>query len=236
MLRVDDIQVCYGTTQVLFSVSLQVPAGAAVALLGRNGMGKSTTIKTIVGALRPVSGSVHYGDVRLDRLREYEICRLGFGYVPEGRRIFRHLTVQEQLIAFARSGKSERKSERTWRLAEIYDLFPSLAERRASPGGLLSGGEQQMLAIGRALVTSPELIILDEATEGLAPRVRERIWTVLAELKRRGLSILVVDKNVADVMALVDHAYILEKGRVAWSGTVAELRPEDENQRRLLAV
>jgi branched-chain amino acid transport system ATP-binding protein len=232
MLRVNDIQVCYGPTQVLFGVSLQVPAGAAVALLGRNGMGKSTTIKTIVGALHPVSGIVHYADFRLDRLRDYEICRLGFGYVPEGRRIFRYLTVEEQLIAFARPGEPDR----TWRLAEIYDLFPSLAERRASPGGLLSGGEQQMLAIGRALVTSPKLIILDEATEGLAPRVRERIWTVLAELKRRGLSILVVDKNIADVMALIDHAYILEKGRVAWSGTVDELRPEEESQRRLLAV
>jgi branched-chain amino acid transport system ATP-binding protein len=232
MLRVVDIEVCYGPTQVLFGVSLQVRAGEAVALLGRNGMGKSTTIKTIVGALQPASGSVQYGDVLLDRLRQYQICRLGLGYVPEGRRIFRHLTVEEQLIAFSRPGEPER----IWRLAEIYDLFPSLAERRTSPGGLLSGGEQQMLAIGRALVTSPQLIILDEATEGLAPRVRERIWTVLAELKRRGLSILVVDKNVADVMALVDHAYILEKGRVAWSGTVAELRPQDENQRRLLAV
>jgi branched-chain amino acid transport system ATP-binding protein len=231
-LRVDQIEVCYGPSQVLFGVSLEVPAGSAVALLGRNGMGKSTTIKTIMGALRPARGAVWFGDMRLDRMRDYQICRLGFGYVPEGRRIFRHLTVHEQLVAFARPGEAGR----AWSLAEIYALFPPLAERRASPGGLLSGGEQQMLAIGRALVTAPQIIILDEATEGLAPQVRERIWDVLATLKRRGLSILVVDKNIDDVMALVDHAYILEKGRVAWSGSTAELKPEDEEQRRLLAV
>jgi branched-chain amino acid transport system ATP-binding protein len=232
MLQVDRIEVWYGATQALFGVSLQVPAAAAVALLGRNGTGKSTTIKTIMGALRPAAGAVLYGEQRLDRLKDYQICRLGFGYVPEGRRIFRHLTVQEQLVAFARPGEPER----TWSIPEIYDLFPPLAERRTSPGGLLSGGEQQMLAVGRALVTSPQIIILDEATEGLAPRVRERIWQVLATLKKRGLSILVVDKNIADVMVLVDHAYILEKGRVAWSGTAAELKPDDEEQRRLLAV
>jgi branched-chain amino acid transport system ATP-binding protein len=232
MLRVDRIEVSYGPTQALFGVSLEVPAGSAVALLGRNGMGKSTTIKTIMGALRPQSGAVWFGDDRLDRMRDYQICRLGFGYVPEGRRIFRHLTVQEQLVAFARPGEAGR----AWTLAEIFDLFPPLAQRRASPGGLLSGGEQQMLAIGRALVTGPRIIILDEATEGLAPLVRERIWAVLATLKQRGLSMLVVDKNIDDVMALVDHAYILEKGRVAWSGSTAELKPEDEEQRRLLAV
>jgi branched-chain amino acid transport system ATP-binding protein len=232
MLRVDQIEVCYGPIQALFGVSLEVPAGSAVALLGRNGMGKSTTIKTIMGALRPKAGAVWFGDLRLDRMRDYEICRLGFGYVPEGRRIFRYLTVHEQLVAFSRPGEAGRA--RT--LPEIYDLFPPLAERRASPGGLLSGGEQQMLAIGSALVTGPQIIILDEATEGLAPLVRERIWDVLAALKKRGLSILVVDKNIDDVMALVDHAYILEKGTVAWSGCIAELEPENEEQRRLLAV
>jgi branched-chain amino acid transport system ATP-binding protein len=232
MLRVDQIEVCYGPVQALFGVSLEVPAGSAVALLGRNGMGKSTTIKTIMGALRPKSGAVWFGELRLDHMRDYQICRLGFGYVPEGRRIFRHLTVHEQLVAFARPGAAGR----AWTPPEIYDLFPPLAERRASPGGLLSGGEQQMLAIGRALVTGPQIIILDEATEGLAPLVRERIWDVLAALKKRGLSILVVDKNIDDVMALVDHAYILEKGAVAWSGSTAELEPENEEQRRLLAV
>jgi branched-chain amino acid transport system ATP-binding protein len=232
MLRVDNIEVAYGSSQVLFGVTLEVAAGQAVALLGRNGMGKSTTIKTIMGGLRPMRGSVTFAGTRLETLADYEICRLGFGYVPEGRRIFRHLTVEEQLIAFARP----REAELSWSRSEIYDLFPGLAERRSSPGGLLSGGEQQMLAIGRALVIAPRIIILDEATEGLAPLVRERIWEVLAEIKKRGLSILVVDKNLADVMALVDHAYILEKGRVAWSGAAADLKPEDETQRRLLAV
>ncbi|MBX9841270.1 MAG: ABC transporter ATP-binding protein [Xanthobacteraceae bacterium] len=232
MLQVDTIEVAYGSSQALFGVTLQVAAGQAVALLGRNGMGKSTTIKTIMGALRPVRGSVTFEGTKLETLADYEICRLGFGYVPEGRRIFRHLTVEEQLIAFARP----RETERSWLLSEIYDLFPGLAKRRSSPGGLLSGGEQQMLAIGRALVTSPRIIILDEATEGLAPLVRERIWEVLTEIKKRGLSILVVDKNLADVLALVDYAYILEKGRVAWSGAASDLKPEDETQRRLLAV
>ncbi len=232
MLEVRDIAVSYGTSQILFGVSLEIAAGQAVALLGRNGMGKTTTIRTIVGALRPSSGSINFNGVRIDGLRDYEICRIGFGYVPEGRRIFKHLTVNEQLAAFARP----LTNRLNWTPADIYRLFPGLAERRTSPGGLLSGGEQQMLAIGRALVTSPRLIILDEATEGLAPLVRERIWSVLAELKSRGLAILVVDKNLSDVMALADHAYILEKGRVAWSGRAADLRPDDEKQRRLLAV
>jgi branched-chain amino acid transport system ATP-binding protein len=232
MLKVDTINASYGLSQILFGVSLEVAAGQAVALLGRNGMGKTTTIKTIVGGLRPTAGAISFDGARIDRLRDYEICRLGFGYVPEGRRIFKHLTVHEQLIAFQRP----REGRQEWALDDIYQLFPHLAERRSSPGGLLSGGEQQMLAIGRALVTSPRLIILDEATEGLAPLVRERIWSVLATLKARGLAILVVDKNISDVMALADFAYILEKGRVAWSGRTADLHPDDETQRRLLAV
>ncbi|MGD9922932.1 MAG: ABC transporter ATP-binding protein [Pseudorhodoplanes sp.] len=232
MLRVDNITASYGVSQILFGVSLEVAVGQAVALLGRNGMGKTTTIRAMMGALRPSSGAIHFEGTRIDRLRDYEICRLGFGYVPEGRRIFKHLTVHEQLVAFGRmrDGKQQCTPD------DVYRLFPGLAERRASPGGLLSGGEQQMLAIGRALVTSPKLVILDEATEGLAPLVRERIWSVLSELKSRGLAILVVDKNVADVMALADYAYILEKGRVAWSGAAADLRPDDDAQRRLLAV
>lgn len=232
MLRISNVDAAYGKSQVLFQVSLEIGEGKAVALLGRNGMGKSTTIKTIVGAIRPLSGAVTLDGQALNALQDYQICRLGFGYVPEGRRIFRHLTVHEQLQAFIR----KRPNTRSWNHADVYDLFPGLAARRSSPGGLLSGGEQQMLAIGRALVTSPRIVILDEATEGLAPVVRERIWTVLAELKRQRLSILVVDKNIDDVMALVDFAYILEKGKVAWSGTSADLRPDRETQQRLLAV
>jgi branched-chain amino acid transport system ATP-binding protein len=232
MLRVSDIDTSYGTSQVLFGVSLDVDDGQAVALLGRNGMGKSTTIKTIVGSLRPGRGSVTFDGASIGTKREYEICRLGFGYVPEGRRIFRNVTVEEQLTAFAR----QRSTARRWSLRDVYDLFPGLAARRESPGGLLSGGEQQMLAIGRALMTSPRIVVLDEATEGLAPVVRERIWAVLAELKRQKLSILIVDKNVDDVMSLVDAVYILEKGRVAWSGTAAELAPDLATQQRLLAI
>jgi branched-chain amino acid transport system ATP-binding protein len=232
MLNVENIEASYGQTPILYGVSLKVAAGQAVALLGRNGMGKTTTIKTIVGALRPTAGAITFMDTRIDTLRDYEVCRLGFGYVPEGRRIFKHLTVHEQLIAFARP----RAGSQQWTAADVYELFPGLAERRTSPGGLLSGGEQQMLAIGRALMTSPRIIVLDEATEGLAPLVRERIWSVLAALKKRGLAILVVDKNVSDVMALADFAYILQKGRVAWSGAASNLRLEDESQRRLLAV
>lgn len=232
MLKVDNITASYGVSQILFGVSLEVAAGQAVALLGRNGMGKTTTIRAIMGALRPSSGAINFDGKRIDRLRDYEVCRLGFGYVPEGRRIFKHLTVHEQIVAFERP----RDGRQEWTPDDVYRLFPGLAERRTSPGGLLSGGEQQMLAIGRALVTSPKLIILDEATEGLAPLVRERIWSVLAELKSRGLAILVVDKNVADVMALADYAYILEKGCVAWHGAAGDLRPDDDTQRRLLAV
>lgn len=232
MLSVSNIDVSYGASQVLFKVSLQIEEGQAVALLGRNGMGKSTTIKAIVGALRSKGGEITFDGTNLDSLVDYQICRLGFGYVPEGRRIFRHLTVHEQLMAFVRNSQTRRN----WTPSEIYELFPGLAERRTSPGGLLSGGEQQMLAIGRALVTSPRLLILDEATEGLAPVIRERIWNVLAELKRQRLSILVVDKNIDDVMSLADFAYILEKGSVAWSGSVAELAPDRATQQRFLAV
>ena len=232
MLKVENIKVSYGPSQVLFGVSLDIAAGQAVALLGRNGMGKTTTIKSIMGALRPYEGSISFNSKRIDSLKDYEICRLGFGYVPEGRRIFKHLTVHEQLSAFVRS----RGEGPAWSPDDIYRLFPGLAQRKASAGGLLSGGEQQMLAIGRALVTSPKLVILDEATEGLAPMVRETIWSVLAQLKARGLAILVVDKNVDDVIALVDHAYILEKGCVAWSGKVSELQPDDDTHRRLLAI
>ncbi len=232
MLNVAGLEASYGSSQVLFGVSLTVSEGQAVALLGRNGMGKTTTIKSIVGALTPTRGSITFNGTSLAKLRDYEICRLGFGYVPEGRRIFQHLTVQEQLDAFVR----KRDNARNWNTADVFELFPALAARRRSASGLLSGGEQQMLAIGRALVTSPRLIILDEATEGLAPVIRDRIWSVLAELKRQKLSILIVDKNIDDIMALADYAYILNKGTVAWSGTAEALLPDRETQQRLLAV
>ena len=232
MLTVEDLQVSYGSEPAVFKVDLAVGQGQAVALLGRNGMGKTTTIKAIVGGLRPGRGRVSLDGTRIDTLDEHRICRLGIGYVPEGRRIFRHLTVDEQLVAFARSGPAER----SWSRDQIYELFPSLVPRSSSPAGLLSGGEQQMLAIGRALSTAPRLLILDEATEGLAPLIRDRIWAVLARLKARGLAILVVDKNLRDVVALADHAYILEKGEVAWQGSAAALAEPDERRSRLLAI
>lgn len=232
MLQLSNVDVSYGSSQVLFGISLDVDAGRVVALLGRNGMGKTTTIKSIVGAIRAHRGTIRFDGTPIETMKEYEICRLGFGYVPEGRRIFKFLSVHEQLLAFAR----KQVGRRNWSLDDVYDLFPGLAARRSSLGGLLSGGEQQMLAIGRALVTSPRIIILDEATEGLAPVIREKIWSVLGELKNQKLSILIVDKNIDDVMTLADYAYILEKGKVAWSGTAAELAPDHEVQRRLLAV
>jgi branched-chain amino acid transport system ATP-binding protein len=230
MLRLDQVEAGYDGSPVLFGVSLDVGAGQAVALLGRNGMGKTTTIRTIVGALRPSAGSVHLAGLTVAGLAPHRVCQLGVGYVPEGRRIFKHLTVQEQLSAFARSAPGRK----AWRIAEIYDLFPPLAARRRSPGGLLSGGEQQMLAIGRALMTGPSLLILDEATEGLAPMVRRQIWTVLGALKRDGLAILIVDKNLTEILALADRVTVLEKGRVAWSGAAAAFTAQ--TQRRLLSV
>jgi branched-chain amino acid transport system ATP-binding protein len=230
MLRLDAVEAGYDGSPVVFGVSLVVGAGQAVALLGRNGMGKTTTIRTIVGALRPTAGSVQVAGVGVAGLAAHRICQLGVGYVPEGRRIFKHLTVQEQLSAFAYRARGRR----AWRIAEIFDLFPALVTRRRSPGGLLSGGEQQMLAIGRALMTAPSLLILDEATEGLAPMVRRQIWTVLGALKRDGLAILIVDKNLTDVLALADSITVLEKGRVAWCGEAASFGVE--TQRRLLSV
>jgi len=232
MLRLDGVQAAYGPSQALFGISLHLAEGEALGLLGRNGMGKTTTIRTIVGALRPLAGSIAVAGTPIAGLGLHRICRLGVGYVPEGRRIFRHLTVHEQLAAFARSGRDGR----SWSTGQIYDLFPALVPRRHSPGGLLSGGEQQMLAIGRALMTGPSLLILDEATEGLAPLIRQRIWDGLKQLKAQGLAILVVDKNLHDVLGLVDAVVVLEKGRVAWTGSGQMLRDDDMTQRRLLSL
>jgi branched-chain amino acid transport system ATP-binding protein len=230
MLRLDSVEAGYDGSPVLFGVSLDIALGEAMALMGRNGMGKTTAIRTIVGALRPSAGSVQVAGVAVAGLAAHRVCQLGVGYVPEGRRIFKHLTVQEQLSAFARSVPGRK----AWRVADIFDLFPPLAARRRSPGGLLSGGEQQMLAIGRALMTAPSLLILDEATEGLAPMVRRQIWAVLGLLKRDGLAILIVDKNVTELLALADRVTVLEKGRVAWSGAAAAFGTEA--QLRLLSV
>ena len=220
-LHLQSIQSAYGPTQILFDVSLTLPPGQVLALLGRNGMGKTTTIATIMGLTPCRSGRITYQGHDIAGLPPYRIAQRGLGLVPEGRQIFPTLSVEENLIATARPGTR-------WTLKSIYTLFPRLEDRRRNTGKNLSGGEQQMLAIGRALMTNPTLLILDEATEGLAPVIRAEIWQVLATLKAEGQSILLIDKNLAAVLRLADHAVILEKGRSVWSGTTAALAAAPE--------
>jgi branched-chain amino acid transport system ATP-binding protein len=216
MLHLHDIESGYGAGQVLFGVSLSVPAGRVVSLMGRNGMGKTTTIRTIMGQLPLTAGRIlRFGNDQPDQL-PFQIARLGLGLVPEGRQIFSNLDVTENLKTFYRPPRDGGGSH--WHYERVLDLFPRLAERRDHAGNHLSGGEQQMLAIGRALMTNPKLLILDEATEGLAPIIRTQIWDCLATLKAEGQSILIIDKNVKAIARLADHHYILDKGRVVWNG------------------
>jgi branched-chain amino acid transport system ATP-binding protein len=215
MLEVDGLRAAYGLAQVLFGVTFSVAGGEAVALLGRNGMGKTTAISAIMGLIKPSAGRIAFGGVRLDGLPSYQVAQAGLGLVPEGRQIFPALSVEENLIATAAS----RFGPGRWALKDIYEMFPRLAERRRYMGNQLSGGEQQMLAIGRALMTNPKLIILDEATEGLAPLIRQEIWACLRRLKAEGQSILIVDKNVDSLIELAGRLIVLEKGEVVWSGT-----------------
>jgi branched-chain amino acid transport system ATP-binding protein len=233
MLRVAGLEASYGESQVLFGVDLEIGAGEVVSLMGRNGMGKTTTVATVMGILRAVAGEVLLEGQPIQHLPAYRIAQLGLGLVPEGRQIFPNLSVRENLVATLANRRGAREA---WTLARVLDLFPTLAERRESLGGLLSGGEQQMLAIGRALMTNPRLLILDEATEGLAPLIRAEIWRVLARLKATGQSILIIDKNVAALVALADRHYILEKGRVVWSGGSAALKSDVPIQHRYLGV
>ncbi|MGO3891154.1 MAG: ABC transporter ATP-binding protein [Paenalcaligenes sp.] len=220
LLSCKNVEAGYGASQVLFGVGLDIREGEVVTLLGRNGMGKSTTIKTIIGALKPKGGEIHFAGEKLNGLKADSIARRGIAIVPEGRMCFPNLTVEEHLIAFAdnRSGQQDR-----WTLDRIYSIFPRLKERYRNLGSQLSGGEQQLLAIGRALSTNPKLLILDEATEGLAPLVREEIWRCLDMLREAGQTILVVDKYVQRLIRLADRHVILEKGHVAWQGSSAEL-------------
>lgn len=220
LLSCKNVEAGYGASQVLFGVGLEIREGEVVTLLGRNGMGKSTTIKTIIGALKPKVGEIHFAGEKLNGLKADSIARRGIAIVPEGRMCFPNLTVEEHLIAFAdnRSGQQDR-----WTLDRIYSIFPRLKERYRNLGSQLSGGEQQLLAIGRALSTNPKLLILDEATEGLAPLVREEIWRCLDMLREAGQTILVVDKYVQRLIRLADRHVILEKGHVAWEGSSAEL-------------
>ena len=232
MLTVEALQASYGDSQVLFGVDLAIAEGEVVTLLGRNGMGKTTTISAILGLLRPRGGRVRFAGVDVTGKPPYAIAQLGIGLVPEGRQVFPTLSVEENLIATA----AARFGAPRWTLPGIYQLFPRLKERRTNMGNQLSGGEQQMLAIGRALMTNPRLIILDEATEGLAPLIRQEIWACLAMLKAEGESILVIDKNVDALARLADRHAVIEKGRIVWTGTSAELMADPALKNRYLHV
>lgn len=233
MLELDNIDAYYGSSQALFGMGFQVAAGQFVTLLGRNGMGKSTTVKTIVGLLAPARGSIRFAGKSIHGQAPYKIARAGIGLVPEGRQIFPNLTVRENLLATARQRPGAGMA---WTLQNIYALFPRLAERAGNLGANLSGGEQQMLAIGRALMTNPTLLILDEATEGLAPLIRAEIWQCLAELKSTGLTIICIDKNLNSLLALADRHYIIEKGKVVWAGTSPQLDAQRTDLQAYLGV
>jgi branched-chain amino acid transport system ATP-binding protein len=233
MLRLNSVDAFYDQNQVLFGATLEVRQGEVVALMGRNGMGKTTTVHNVVGLFRPRRGSIHFEDRLLNDLPPHRITKLGIGLVPEGRQIFPTLSVRENLIATAANHGRLREP---WTLDRVYELFPQLAERRKHMGNHLSGGEQQMLAIGRALMLCPKLLILDEATEGLAPIIREKIWECLKSLKGLGLSILLIDKNLYELAPLADRAFIMEKGRIVWEGVIAELIGTEDLRLRYLGV
>src|ERR671915_971276 len=233
LLKVENLQTAYGTSQVLFGLDLQIEAGEAVTLLGRNGMGKTTTVRSILGLTRARGGAISFRRRRIEREAPDRIARLGIALVPEGRQIFPNLSVREHLVAFAenRSGRPD-----PWTPEKVLQFFPRLRERIENQGNQLSGGEQQMLAIGRALVTNPHLLILDEATEGLAPLVREEIWRCLGQLRAAGQTILVIDKYVERLVKLADRHTIIERGRVAWQGSSAELDADRGLWHRYLGI
>jgi branched-chain amino acid transport system ATP-binding protein len=232
MLKVQGLETAYGLSQVLFGVSLDIAAGEVVTLLGRNGMGKTTTVLSIMGVVRPKGGRVELEGKALSGLPSYRVAKSGLGLVPEGRQVFPNLTVRENLVATA----AQRGGRAGWTLDKVYGLFPALRERQGHYGNQLSGGEQQMLAIGRALMTNPRLLILDEATEGLAPLIRAEIYRSIQALKAEGLSLLVIDKDVKALTRVADRHYVLEKGRVVWSGSSAELEADSNVQHRYLGV
>ncbi len=233
LLEVEQLETAYGSSQVLFGIDLTLPAGGVATLLGRNGMGKTTTVRSILGLTPPRSGTVRFLGERIDGLRPDRIARMGLALVPEGRQIFPNLSVSENLRAFAARRNASREP---WTLERVYALFPRLAERHRHMGNQLSGGEQQMLAIGRALMTNPHLLVLDEATEGLAPLIREEIWSCLAALRAQGQSILVIDKYVQRLIALADQHTIIERGRVVWAGPSAQLAAEPAIWHRYIGV
>ncbi|MGP0095159.1 MAG: ABC transporter ATP-binding protein [Xanthobacteraceae bacterium] len=233
LLEVRDIEAGYGLSQVLFGLSLSILPGEMVTLMGRNGMGKTTTVRSIMGLTLARAGQIRFQGMDIAGLPPFRVAKLGIGLVPEGRQIFPNLSVYENLVAAAanRTGAAE-----PWTLGKVHALFPRLAERGSNMGRLLSGGEQQMLAIGRALMTNPRLLLLDEVTEGLAPLIREEIWNCLTRLKAQGQSILVIDKNVEALTRIADRHYLIERGRVVWTGTSRELAAAPETQHRYLGI
>jgi len=233
MLEVRELETAYGRSQVLFKVHFEIRSAEVVTLLGRNGMGKTTTVRSVMGIVRARSGSITLDGKPIHALPSYRIAQAGLGLVPEGRQVFPNLTVRENLVATA---ANRSRNPKPWTLERVFGLFPNLAARKANYGNQLSGGEQQMLAIGRALMTNPRLLILDEATEGLAPLVRAEIYRSIERLKAEGLSILVIDKDVAALTRVADRHYVLEKGRVVWHGTSKDLSGNSDVQRRYLGV
>ncbi|NYT66953.1 ABC transporter ATP-binding protein [Pusillimonas noertemannii] len=231
MLHAENLQSGYGAAQVLFGVNLDIQAHQVVSLLGRNGMGKTTTVRTLMGMLPLKGGSITFDGQPVGGQRPHRIAKLGFGLVPEGRRVFPSLSVYENLVATSRNDYGG-----SWTLDAVYELFPRLKERNSQSARTLSGGEQQMLAIGRALLTNPRLLILDEATEGLAPVIRQEIWSCLNRLKAEGQTILLIDKNLKEMHHLVDRHYIIEKGRIVWSGNSQELQEQPDLVTQYLGV
>jgi branched-chain amino acid transport system ATP-binding protein len=233
VLRLESIEAAYGLSQVLFGVSLSIESGEVVTLLGRNGMGKTTTVRSIMGVIPVRGGVIRFEGRPLQGLPSYRIAQAGLGLVPEGRQVFPNLTVRENLVATAANRLGSRDP---WTMEKVFALFPQLAARRSHMGNELSGGEQQMLAIGRALMTNPRLLILDEATEGLAPLIRAEIWRCVERLRSEGQAILLIDKDVRMLTRLATRHYIVEKGRIVWHGPSAELRTRGDLQRRYLGV
>ncbi len=230
ILELAGVETSYGLSQVLFGLTLTVAPGEVVTLMGRNGMGKTTTVRSIMGLTPARGGSIRFAGAEIRGFAPYRVAQRGIGLVPEGRQVFPNLNVHENLVATA------VKRAGDWTLERVYALFPRLAERAQSMGNQLSGGEQQMLAIGRALMTNPRLLILDEATEGLAPLIRAEIWRCLESLKASGLAILVIDKNVGMLTRIADRHYLIERGRVAWAGSSRELAAAPDVQHRYLGV
>jgi len=233
LLELTNVETQYGLSQVLFGVSLSIAPGEVVTLMGRNGMGKTTTVRSIMGLTQAKAGSVRFDGQEIRGWASFRVAQLGLGLVPEGRQVFPNLTVRENLVAAA---ADRRHAAQPWTFARVHELFPQLAALGDRMGSQLSGGEQQMLAVGRALMTNPRLLILDEATEGLAPLIRMEIWRCLARLKAEGLAILIIDKNVEVLIRMADRHYLIERGRIVWTGSSGELAGAPDVQHRYLGI